>query len=70
MRALSVKKGWWVGYSGDTQSHNDMESWLDALKLGDLHKNKLPVLGSDVVTPPEPPKEEEVTKEAPKHEEL
>ncbi|EPS42964.1 hypothetical protein H072_3033 [Dactylellina haptotyla CBS 200.50] len=80
MRALSAKKGWWVPYKGDANSHEDMENWMDALKLGDLHKKKLPELGSDVVTPPEPPKEEapkeeapkeeEPEKEAPKHEEL
>ncbi|KAF3911691.1 hypothetical protein AA313_de0203732 [Arthrobotrys entomopaga] len=64
MRAVSIKKGWSVEYKGDLSSHEEMEGWIDALKLGDLPKKKFAKLGSDVVTPPEP------AKEAPKHEEL
>ncbi|KAK6519538.1 hypothetical protein TWF281_003365 [Arthrobotrys megalospora] len=85
MRALSAKRGWYVGYDGDSASDEAMKDWIDKVKMGEIKKTKIPVFErEEVVTPPEPvkdapapeepakeaPKEEEPPKEAPKHEEL
>ncbi|KAF3924925.1 hypothetical protein ABW21_db0208138 [Orbilia brochopaga] len=83
MIAVSAKRRWFVSYTGDSSSHEAMESWIDALKMGELPRKKLPELKpEDMVTPPEAPeapkpetpkeevpKEQEPVKEAPKKEE-
>ncbi|KAJ6263373.1 hypothetical protein Dda_1936 [Drechslerella dactyloides] len=81
MRAVSAKRRWWVPYTGDSTSYEAMESWIDALKMGELNKKKLPDYDPDnEEAAPEAPKaetpkeetskEEEPVKEVPKHEEL
>ncbi|KAF3933940.1 hypothetical protein ABW19_dt0206549 [Dactylella cylindrospora] len=74
MRAVNAKKGWWIPYGGEP-THEDMKVWVDALRMGELSKKKLPeVTPEDVPVPPQPKaedpvKEEEPTKETPKEEE-
>ncbi|KAK6334005.1 hypothetical protein TWF696_002516 [Orbilia brochopaga] len=68
MIAVSTKKRWYVPYTGEPESHEAMESWIDALKMGEVHKKKLPDFRPEDVTPPKAPKEETPKKEAPKEE--
>ncbi|EWC46325.1 hypothetical protein DRE_04496 [Drechslerella stenobrocha 248] len=67
MRAMSAKRAWWVPYTGDQSSHEEMEIWIDALKMGELHKKKLPDMTHD--QPSEEPAAKEPVKEEPKTEE-
>ncbi|KAH8174701.1 thioredoxin domain-containing protein [Sarocladium implicatum] len=39
--ALNARRGWWRQYSGDL-SAGSVESWIDAIRMGDGEKKKLP----------------------------
>ncbi|EHY59795.1 hypothetical protein HRR83_008333 [Exophiala dermatitidis] len=40
--ALSMKRNWWIRYPGEGHDVHDLEGFIDAIKLGELSKSKLP----------------------------
>ncbi|KAI5923955.1 thioredoxin-domain-containing protein [Camillea tinctor] len=56
--AVNAKRGWWRHYAGD-YSAESVESWIDAIRLSEGAKNKLPegVIGEAVETAEEKPAE-------------
>ncbi|KAF3309582.1 hypothetical protein TWF173_010768 [Orbilia oligospora] len=74
VRALSAKRGWYVAYSGDSASDEELKIWIDKIKMGEIQKVKIPQFEKEEsTTPPEPaknaPAPEEPAKEVPKEEE-
>lgn len=53
--AINARRGWWRHYKGDF-SLESVEAWLDAMRMGEGKKNKLPE--GIVQELPEPPAEE------------
>ncbi|KAF7551926.1 hypothetical protein G7Z17_g4656 [Cylindrodendrum hubeiense] len=41
MVAINSRRGWWRQYEGDF-SHQSVENWIDAIRMGEGSKNKLP----------------------------
>ncbi|KAI0881606.1 thioredoxin-domain-containing protein [Annulohypoxylon maeteangense] len=74
--AVNGKRGWWRHYEGDFTPES-VESWIDAIRLSEGTKKKIPdgVITEHVEPESESPSKgteptAEATKEAPKHEEL
>jgi protein disulfide-isomerase A6 len=40
--ATNAKKGWWKKYSGESFDATQIESWIDAIRMGEGKKEKLP----------------------------
>jgi protein disulfide-isomerase A6 len=40
--ALNARRGWWRHYEGDGFGHASIEGWIDAIRLGEGVKKKLP----------------------------
>lgn len=40
--ALNARRGWFRKFGGDVDSEEDVLAWLDATRLGDGTKEKLP----------------------------
>ncbi|KAB8606236.1 hypothetical protein FH972_025866 [Carpinus fangiana] len=40
--AVNAKRGWYSAYTGDVLQRNDLEKWIDDLRLGDMKKETLP----------------------------
>lgn len=53
--ALNVKRGWWRHYSAQSHDVQDLENFIDAIKLGEGSKSKLPPLFETVESEPSEP---------------
>lgn len=63
--AVNNKRGWWRHFAGDPSSAIDIESFIDAIKLGDGERTKLPpTFGGKEPEAPEPEPELEIELEA------
>ena len=40
--ALNARRGWWRRFDGDASNLASLEAWVDAVKLGEGHRQKLP----------------------------
>ena len=40
--ALNARRGWWRRYEGDSFGHEGIESWIDAIRMSEGVKKKLP----------------------------
>lgn len=63
--AVNNKRGWWRHFEGDASSLLDIENFIDAIKLGDGERMKLPsTFGGKEPEAPEPEAEPEATEDA------
>jgi protein disulfide-isomerase A6 len=58
--ATNAKKGWWKKYSGEGLDAAQIESWIDAIRMGEGKKEKLPAALVAEGEKAEPKKEEPV----------
>jgi protein disulfide-isomerase A6 len=64
--AVNMKRGWWRRYGAETFDLTGIEGFVDAIKLGEGVKEKLPAgFFSEVVEQPKPSEESETPAEAP-----
>jgi protein disulfide-isomerase A6 len=64
--AVNMKRGWWRRYGAETFDLTGIEGFVDAIKLGEGVKEKLPAgFFSEVVEEPKPSEESETPAEAP-----
>lgn len=65
--ATNGKRGWWKKYSGPTFGSVDVETWVDAIRMGEGKKEKLPesLLGGEKAESKQEVKEEKVAEEEP-----
>lgn len=61
--ATNAKKGWWKKYSGEGFDSVQVESWIDAIRMGEGKKEKLPESLVAEGAKAEPKKEEPVEQE-------
>lgn len=69
--AVNNKRGWWRHFEGDASSLTEIESFIDAIKLGDGERMKLPAAfgGKEPEAPePEPEHEPEASEDVPEEE--
>lgn len=69
--ATNGKRSWYKKYSGTTYGATEVESWVDAIRMGEGKKEKLPAsLLSGAEEEPEPAPEAEAEPSVPEHGEL
>ncbi|CAK7230909.1 hypothetical protein SCUCBS95973_007731 [Sporothrix curviconia] len=71
--AVNARRGWWRHFEGDDLSFKTIESWFDAIRMGEGAKEKLPaslVVKAEVKEEPKEEAKTEAKEEEVKHEEL